>query len=338
LRILLPETETSSSYLVQSFGLSPDDSTKLALAITLLSNLPIPSKLLNIRSTLKSQHQNRSNIPNSNKQHSLSFNQSYPTMSPYGPYPMYQYSLSSSSSFVMGNGKAPMPGQSLTTLYVRNLPVSSKEEEILSVFQNFGTIREARFQKNKETQEFLGSVFVEYIHASAARLAHVQLNEKQWGDRIVHIDFAKERVAPKEDKPEIVIPSNSLYISNLPQDCDKNLLLQLFSRFGTIIDARPLKTESGNSKGVAFIDFALQESAAAAIDALHNTVYNNKTIKVSYAANPSKRKGEDMGQAELKRFRGDTMGYPVPYYDPQQMGMHEGNHQNHSWYGSQGYY
>jgi RNA recognition motif-containing protein len=249
--------------------------------------------------------------------------------------------------------KVPMPGQSMTTLYVRNLPSSAKEEEILSVFQNFGTIREARFQKSKETQEFFGSVFIEYIHASAARLAQIQLNEKSWGDRTVHIDFAKERVSPKEEKGAVInnkeqfaVPSNSLYVSNLSQDCDKPALMQLFARFGTIIDVRPLKNESGNAKGVAFIDFALLESAAAAIDALDNTVYNNKTIKVSFAANPSKRKGEEAGQGDLKRFRGDATtlgtGYPSVgmYYDPSQLGGYPtgaASHDQSQWYG-QGFY
>lgn len=48
------------------------------------------------------------------------------------------------------------------------------------------------------------SVFIEYLHASAARLAHVQLNEKSWGERTVYIDFAKERQPQKEEKLGIV--------------------------------------------------------------------------------------------------------------------------------------
>jgi len=180
---------------------------------------------------------------------------SYPP-TPFSMYPYHQVNPYSGNSSVGGSSgapKSPSTGQSQTTLYVRNLPSTAKEEEILAVFQNFGVIKEARFQKSKDTHEFFGSVFIEYIHASAARLAHVQLNEKSWGDRTVYIDFAKERVTPnKEDKPDQganSTPSNSIYVSGLPSECDKNLLLQMFSRFGTIMDARPLRTDAGNSKG-----------------------------------------------------------------------------------------
>jgi len=171
-------------------------------------------------------------------------------------------------------------------------------------------------------------VFIEYVHASAARLAHIQLNEKLWGERTVHIDFAKERGQqqklgedglPKSETNQL--PSNSLYVSNLPPEVDKSAAQQMFSRFGPILDARVMKNEAGVSKGVAFIDFSMIESAAAAIDALDNTICGTKTLRVSYAANPSKRKGDDLGQSDMKRTRPDQAlpipGYPVQmYFDP----------------------
>jgi len=337
LKSLLPDAEKGASYLSQTYGLSFDDGTRLALAINLLSNLPIPSKLLNIR-PLRSQQQTRSNYDNNQNSNLSSFNQPY---NPYAPYSMYQYQqapyLGSAGTIVNST-----PGYSQTTLFVRNLPNSTTEEEILSVFQNYGAIKEARFQKNKETQQFSGSVFLEYIHPSAARLAQVQLNEKLWGERLIHIDFAKERLAGREDRQADQVtrqPSNSLYVSNLPPECDKTMLIQIFSRFGTILDARPLKKEDGNMKGIAFIDFALQESAAAAIDALDGSSYGTRTIKVAYAANPSKRKGDELGEdPETKRFRGEGGFTGVPmYYDPSQMGYSNVGDQSQQWYG-QGYY
>jgi len=147
------------------------------------------------------------------------------------------------------------------------------------------------------------------------------LNQKVWGGKTVYVDFAKERAQPRDENKVFAMPSASVYVSNLPSDCDKAMLMLLFSRFGTIIDARPLKTDSGgNSRGIAFIDFALQESAAAAIDALDSTMQHGKTIKVTYAANPSKRKGDTQPlQPDSKRFKGDPAqaSYTVPmYFDP----------------------
>jgi len=136
-----------------------------------------------------------------------------------------------------------------------------------------------------------------------------------------------------------VLPSPSLYVSNLPPEHDKGLLLQLFSRFGSILDARPLKTENGNPKGIAFIDFALQESAAAAIDMLDSSAFSGRTIKVNYAANPSKRKGDELGQIDSKRFRSDTLtpSYPVQLYYDTPLGYPTTPVDQSQWYG-QGFY
>lgn len=183
LKLLIPETRGNSAYLSQAFGLSSEDSDKLALgilyfmssfspasdltlkAIKLLSSLPIPSKLLNIRPNLKSANSLKSNstLPLPTKpQSTIPLNPVIPSFPSYPPTPfsMYPYHQNpftpaptpSSSS----TSKLPTTGQSQTTLYVRNLPSTAKEEEILAVFQNFGVVKEARFQKSKETHEFFG--------------------------------------------------------------------------------------------------------------------------------------------------------------------------------------
>jgi len=297
----------------------------LAIASKLLSQIPIPEKLLNRprpNTNTNTSAPKASSVP-------VSYNP-YSIPSPYGLNPlMYQYPQSAAYGAVPGQEGTSL---SQTTLYCRNLPQNQTEEEVLSVFQQYGTIRESRFQRNKDTGKFSGAVFVEYVHPSAAKLAHIQLNQKMWGDRTVHIDFAKERVQSTGEKPQAQ-PSNSIYICNLPPETDKTLLMDLFSRFGTILDARPLKTNQGNDKGIAFVDFMLQVSAAAAIDALDNTLQHGRMIRVSFAANPSKRKGEELAADATKRFRSDVpASYPTMpvYYDPTTQMTYQAPEQ---WYG-----
>jgi len=275
------QTEPNLDLLAHSFGLGPEDSAKLNMAIKLLTQLPILTS-----SPYQQQMSMGSEIP--------------PHLLPSGQ------------------------NQSQTTLYIRNLPPNASEDEILLVFQNYGTIREARFQKSKDTQKFFGAVFIQYIHASAARLAQIQLNQKPWGNRTIHVDFATERT-PSEDKQvsssqASVPPSCSIYVSNLPSTVDKDMLTELFSRFGTIVATRPL-TKDGNPKGIAFVDFALQESAAAAIDALDSSMFENKTIKVSYATtNGGKRKNDDgvIDQPDYKRIKSPSFSSMPPVsYIPQ---------------------
>jgi len=213
--------------------------------------------------------------------------------------------------------------QSATTLYIRNLPLNVTMEELQVAFENYGIVKEIRTQKEKLTGEFFGSVFVEYVHSSGASLAHVQMDGKLWGINTLHVSFAKEKVPsgvsqqtlsaeiqmplqslsahaqyqPPLPTPQQHVPSAassgggsaSIFISGLAPETDVNEVKSLFLRFGEISDARLLTDKgTGQPKGVAFVDFVLPVSAAAAIDSVNNQIHNGRNIKVSFATQKSK--------------------------------------------------
>jgi len=212
--------------------------------------------------------------------------------------------------------------QSATTLYIRNLPLNVTMEELQVAFENYGIVKEIRTQKEKLTGEFFGSVFVEYVHASGAQLAQVQMDGKLWGINTLHVSFAKEKASNNSarDQPINDIPlqslsahaqyqpplptphvqsssgggggSASIFISGLAPETDVSEVKSLFIRFGEISDARLLTDKgTGQSKGVAFVDFVLPVSAAAAIDSINNQIHNGRNIKVSFATQKSKSGG-----------------------------------------------
>jgi len=212
------------------------------------------------------------------------------------------------------------PGQlSSTTLYIRNLPMNVTLEELTVAFENFGNIKEIRMQNDRITGDFYGTVFIEYVHASAAKLAQLQMDGKLWGINTVHVSFAKDKKAEAETinlgnnflplgnllpTPERhsafpllsspILPTHaqssaSIFISGLSTDSDLTTVRALFSRFGEILDARLLTDKlTGLPKGVAFVDFALQISADTAIDMMHNQIHNGRTLKVSRATTKTK--------------------------------------------------
>jgi len=214
-------------------------------------------------------------------------------------------------------------GVSENTIYIRNLPLTVTDTELLTVFEAFGSIKEIRVNSDKKTGRFFGAVFIEYVNKSAAKLAKIQMNSKIWGDRTIYVDFAHERskrVDPvetlKKDETTIgsqsdcflfptektgaymashlvvvtpdIPPSQSLYVCGLPFAYKKETVHQLFSRFGTITGIRILKHPStGKSKGVSFIDYSLMESATAAIDQMNGSSIEGRLIKVNYASHPT---------------------------------------------------
>jgi len=224
--------------------------------------------------------------------------------------------------------------QSTTTLYIRNLPLNVTMEELQVAFENYGIVKEIRTQKEKLTGEFFGSVFVEYVHSSGASLAHVQMNGKLWGINTLHVSFAKEKAPnpgsqpanmdamplqslsahaqyqPPLPTPHVPAPSassaggsNSIFISGLAPETDVSEVKSLFLRFGEISDARLLTDKgTGQSKGVAFVDFVLPVSAAAAIDSINNQIHNGRNIKVSYATQKSKSGAPQQNNSALPGY------------------------------------
>jgi len=92
--------------------------------------------------------------------------------------------------------------QSESTLYARNFPTSVTEPEVFAKFSEFGAIKEIRMQKDKESQEFSGSLFVEYTEAGSAVAARHEMDKRPWGDKIIYVDHAKERVTSVSNTPK----------------------------------------------------------------------------------------------------------------------------------------
>jgi polyadenylate-binding protein len=71
-------------------------------------------------------------------------------------------------------------------------------------------------------------------------------------------------------------------------------LKKFFSNYGAITSAIVMKDQSGKSKGFGFVNFQSPDSAAAAVEKLNGTTFNDKVWYVGRA----QRKGER--EAELK--------------------------------------
>jgi len=100
--------------------------------------------------------------------------------------------------------------------------------------------------------------------------------------------------------------SASIFISGLAPETDVSEVKSLFIRFGEISDARLLTDKgTGQSKGVAFVDFVLPVSAAAAIDSINNQIHNGRNIKVSFATQKPKT-----GSGAPQQNNSALPGYP----------------------------
>jgi heterogeneous nuclear ribonucleoprotein A1/A3 len=88
---------------------------------------------------------------------------------------------------------------------------------------------------------------------------------------------------------------NKLYVGNFPYSVDESQLREMFSSFGQIEDiALIMDRETGRSKGFAFITFATQQAAEAALS-LNGKDIDGRALKVNMAQEKPSRGGRGGG-------------------------------------------
>lgn len=79
-------------------------------------------------------------------------------------------------------------------------------------------------------------------------------------------------------------PSNTVYISNLSYNRDRNGLKAIFSEFGTIKHIKIIvEPKTNQSRGMAFVEMGSVKEATAAIETLDGQVIDGRTVKANYA-------------------------------------------------------
>jgi RNA recognition motif-containing protein len=98
--------------------------------------------------------------------------------------------------------------------------------------------------------------------------------------------------------------NTKLYVGNLSWNTTEETLAEQFGTYGEVTEAKIIMDrDSGRSKGFAFVTFASEEAADAAITAMNEREFEGRTIRVSVAENRPRqpRQGFDRG--------GDRGGY-----------------------------
>ncbi|WP_054848159.1 RNA-binding protein [Methanoculleus chikugoensis] len=82
--------------------------------------------------------------------------------------------------------------------------------------------------------------------------------------------------------------SNKLYVGNLTYSVNEEQLKELFSQYGTVNDVRVIER-----KGFGFVEMSSPpEEAEAAKEALNNTVFEGRTMKIDEARPPPRPRSD----------------------------------------------
>jgi RNA recognition motif-containing protein len=85
---------------------------------------------------------------------------------------------------------------------------------------------------------------------------------------------------------------NRLFVGNLSFNTSRESVEQAFSAVGEVKEvAMPTDRETGQPRGFAFVTMGTSEAAAAAIQQLHGSVLDGRTIKVDEAQERPQNRG-----------------------------------------------
>ncbi|OJT12790.1 hypothetical protein TRAPUB_10625 [Trametes pubescens] len=186
-----------------------------------------------------------------------------------------------------------------STLYITNFPEDADDTFIRTLFGKYGEIFDVRWpsKKFKSTRRFC---YVQYTSPTSAENA-LELNgtDIEEGRRLsVYISNPERR----KERTDSDANEREIYIAGLSKLATKEDLETLFKIYGTVKDVRMILDDKGKSKGFAFIEFASEAEARAAL-AANNHELKKRRMAVTLADSRVKPKTKAPGYREEVRNR-----------------------------------
>uniref|UniRef100_A0A9J8AVI5 RNA binding motif protein 28 n=1 Tax=Cyprinus carpio carpio TaxID=630221 RepID=A0A9J8AVI5_CYPCA len=169
------------------------------------------------------------------------------------------------------------------TVFVRRLPATATNEHLAEVFSEIGPLKNCFVVRDRETEKCRGFGYVTFSMEDDAQRAIKEVREYE-GEKIF-VTVAKKKPDDKKKKKkheptETKSPAKRtgikkiklkarLIIRNLSFKCEDDDLKQIFSEFGTVMEAKiPLKPD-GKKRGFAFVQFKNMAEAGKALAAMN---------------------------------------------------------------------
>jgi len=188
------------------------------------------------------------------------------------------------------------------TVFLSNLSFTIDEEGIKEIMSKSGPIAEVRLAHHVSGKS-KGFAFVEYESKEAAAEALKRDNELIDG-RPMYISKCDPNKKGHSFKYKLGLEKNKLFLKGLPASYTKVNIQEIFGVHGKILDIRLVTYRNGHSKGMAFVDYEDEVSAAAALLKTDGMKVEDSVLQVALS-NPPERKPEGgVPAADVKSLGG----------------------------------
>jgi len=188
-----------------------------------------------------------------------------------------------------------------TNVYVKNLDASVDDAALAKLAGEFGEVTSAAVSKDGEGKP-RGFGFVNFKDADAAAAAVAALNGREvagkalWAGRAQKKAEREAAIKQKMDEARAEriakYAGMNLYVKNLPEDADDEVLRNEFAPFGTITSCKVMRDDKGKSRGFGFVCFTTSEEATRAVTEVNAKMVGGKPLYVSLAQRKEVRRAQ----------------------------------------------
>merc|ERR1712156_450859 len=220
-----------------------------------------------------------------------------------------------------------------TNVFVKNFGDELGDDKLKDMFTKFGKITSYKVVKEKDGKN-KGFGFVSFEDSEAAEKAVEELNGLEIGGKNLFVGRAQKKAERQQElkkKFELLklerlnrYQGVNLYVKNLDDSIDDEILRKEFSPYGTITSAKVMCCEEGRSKGFGFVCFSSPEEATKAVTEMNGRIIVAKPLYVALAQRKEDRKAH-LASQYIQRMAGmrmqqqfNPMGFPqqTPYFLP----------------------
>ncbi|KAI9195321.1 hypothetical protein LWI28_013792 [Acer negundo] len=183
---------------------------------------------------------------------------------------------------------------SFTNVYVKNLKPDVTEGWLEEKFSKFGNITSLHISKDSNGVS-RGFGFVNFENPEDAKRAVETMHGTQSGGSEVLYVARAQKLAERKQALRMrceriqMIKGRNVYVKNINDDVNEDILKAHFSPFGFITSVRIVTTLKGISKGFGFVLFSQAENALRAINALNGIMFHGKPLYVALAQSKAER-------------------------------------------------
>lgn len=185
------------------------------------------------------------------------------------------------------------------TVFIKGLNYDLTEHDMKCEMEKIGKVVRVGIPMTNDKRRNKGFGYVEFSRECDVEKA-LKLNNTKFMGREIVVDMAK----PRSNKQR-----HTIYVSNIPFECDRRKLKQYFSSMGEVVGMSfPFDRENNRLKGYGFVDFADRDEYEHVL---------RKKLKFEDSVlyqRPANKGGKPMGRDDSKenfknrKFRGDSEG------------------------------